>query len=62
VHRRKENTVTSGPRKQVTKREAIKNFLIANTHPDLAGRYNPNMEVQVGVRPVRTGVGVRQEL
>jgi hypothetical protein len=33
----------------VSKREAIRNFLIAKTHPDLAGLYNPNMEVQVNV-------------
>ena len=33
----------------VTKTEAIKNFLTAATHPDLAALYNPSMEVQVSV-------------
>lgn len=33
-----------------TKTEAIKNFLIARTHSDLANMYNYNMEVQVNVR------------
>lgn len=31
------------------KTEAIQQFLIANTHPDLASRYDVNMEVQVNV-------------
>lgn len=34
---------------QPMRTEAIKNFLIAKTHKDLAGLYNPNMEVQVNV-------------
>lgn len=33
----------------VTQREAIKNFLEAKTHADLASIYTPNMEVQVNV-------------
>lgn len=32
---------------QPLKTEAIQRFLIAKTHPDLAARYNPGMEVQV---------------
>jgi len=34
---------------QPTKTQAIKNFLLINTHPDLAGLYNHDMEVQVNV-------------
>jgi len=33
----------------LTKREAIKNFLTASTHTDLASLYTPDMEVQVNV-------------
>jgi len=33
----------------VTRREAIANFLKASTHPDLAGMYTPNMEMQCNV-------------
>lgn len=33
----------------VTKTEAISNFLLASTHPDLASMYNPSMECQVNV-------------
>lgn len=34
---------------RVTRSEAIKNFLLASTHPDLASRYNADFEVQVNV-------------
>src|SRR5437868_6469501 len=41
--------MTSESKKAVSKTEAIKNFLNMKTQADLAGLYNPAMEVQVSV-------------